>query len=356
MYAVILAGGKGKRFWPASKENKPKQFLDISGDGSMLEVTLKRVSRLASLEKTIILTVENQVDMVKKILPDLPGENIVAEPAGKNTAPALALAALMVKSRSGDESYLVCPSDHLISKTDNFGEAVNRASKIAAREDLLVTFGIEPVYPSTGYGYIEAGERIDSGPGPGFFKVRRFHEKPDRRRAEEYLHKQGYYWNSGMFLWRPSVYMKAWKKFFPKSENQLDAISQSIGKESFSMVLREQYPLFPSISVDYGILEKADNVAVIPADLGWNDVGSWDALDDILARDRSGNVTLGNSISLDSTGCVFYSEDGLVASIGLEDIIIISAGKTVLACKRGESQKVREIVELIGKKGMDEFL
>lgn len=356
MYAVILAGGKGKRFWPASRESKPKQFLDISGEGSMLKLTLRRLSGLASLEKTIILTVESQSESVRESLPDLPEENVISEPAGRNTAPALALAALVVRSRSGDEPFLVCPADHLISKRDNFTAAVNRARDIAVREDLLVTFGIEPEYPATGYGYIEAGERVDSGSGPGFFRVRRFHEKPDRPRAEEYLNREGYYWNSGMFLWRPSVYLRAWEKYFPDSKNHLEAISESVGKESFGAVLSKEYPRLPSTSVDYGILEKAENVAVTPADLEWNDVGSWDALPDVLAPDRFGNVSLGNSISLDSAGCVFYSEDGLVAAVGLEDVIIISSGNAVLVCKKGESQKVKELVELIGKKGMKDYL
>ena len=317
MYAVILAGGRGKRFWPASKTNKPKQFLDISGDGSMISLTFKRLAGLVPKENIFLITVEDQLKLVKDELPDIPHQNIFAEPAGRNTAPALAIAALLVKKRGNDEPFLVCPADHLIKDTDLFSATVEKARKLAAEQDFLVTFGIEPEYPATGYGYIEVGDKLSGGSENCYYHVNRFHEKPDFNLAKKYIETGGYYWNSGIFIWRPSVYLKAWARNFPVGNDSLLRIEESIGKEEMKMVIREEYPRLPSTSVDYGILEHADNVAVIKAKFGWNDVGGWDALFDIIVNDSSGNVKIGKTELLDSKNCLFYNPEGLTAAIGL---------------------------------------
>lgn len=356
MYAVILAGGKGERFWPASKVKKPKQFIDITGDGSMLSITFRRLAALVPPENIFLITVEDQLELVKKELPDIPHKNIFAEPTGRNTAPALAIAALLVKERSGDQPFLVCPSDHLIKKSDIFYLTVEKARKVAENSDFLVTFGIEPGYPATGYGYIEVGDKLDIEEGNSFYQVARFHEKPDRNLAVEYIKKGGYYWNSGIFMWRPSVYLEAWSRHLSSGNDSLLRIENAIGKEEMQRVIREEYPQLPSTSVDYGILEKADNVVVIPAEFGWNDVGSWDALFDILSSDSSGNIKIGESESLDSKGCLFFNPEGFTAAIGVEDIIVISDGTTVLVCKREESERVREIVKLAEKNGLKNIL
>lgn len=356
MYAVILAGGKGQRFWPSSRESRPKQFLKMSGEVSMLSLTFNRLNRFVPSEKIILLTVESQIDMVKKELADLPEENFVIEPEGRNTAPALALASLLIAKRSSDEPFLTCPADHLIEKEQNFYGVVEEAARAAKQEEILITFGIPPKYPATGYGYIEAGERIGGADGREAFQVSSFHEKPDRDLAEEYISKGNFYWNSGIFLWRPSVYLKAWARYVDCGAEELSDIGKSIGRGDMRNILKDRYPALPSVSVDYGILEKADNVVVFPADLGWNDVGSWDALYDILPKDESGNVSAGDSVLLDSQGCVFYNRDGFTAGVGLEDIIVISDGGTILVCRRGDSQRVREIVELLKEKGYNELL
>ena len=355
MYAVILAGGRGRRFWPASSEKKPKQFLSIAGKRCMLSITYDRLAAFIPPEKIILITVEDQVELAREVLPEMPPENFFAEPAGRNTAPALALAALIIRERAADEPFLACPADHLISREKDFRSIAEKAAEYAADEDVLVTFGIKPDYPATGYGYIEAGETAGGSDGE-ILEVLRFHEKPERELAGKYIRRGGFYWNSGIFVWRPSVFLDAWSQHLPSGSEPLVKIAESMGDGKIGDVIREQYPRLPSISVDYGILEKADNVTVIPGDLGWNDVGSWDALYDIHSADGSKNITIGDSETIDADGCVFYNPEGFTAAIGVKDIIVVSRGKIVMVCRRGESQKVREMVDLIEEKGYNDLL
>jgi len=355
VFAVILAGGRGQRFWPASNSKKPKQYLSITGDRSMLSVTYRRLASFIPPEKIIVITVREQIEIARDELPDLPGENFIAEPDGRNTAPALALGALAVMERSDDEPMLTCPADHLISREDNFRSLAEQASRFAERENVFITFGIMPEYPATGYGYIEAGDPLEDGE-LNVLRVVRFHEKPDRETAQNYLSRGGFYWNSGIFLWRPSVFLEGWSEYLPSGSEPLRIISESVGNPELEKVIEDQYPRMPSISVDYGILEKADNVAVVPADLGWNDVGSWDSLYDIHGGNGNNNVSIGVSETIDTAGCVFYNPGGFTAAIGVEDIMVISRGGIVLVCRRGQSQKVRDIVELIEEKGYNDIL
>ncbi|MCK4236586.1 MAG: mannose-1-phosphate guanylyltransferase [Candidatus Krumholzibacteria bacterium] len=351
MYAAILAGGKGKRFWPFSRASRPKQFLDITGEGSMLSVTFNRIAGFIEPERIFLLTIEEQLPLVREELPELPDENIFTEPVGRNTAPSLAVAAAMVRHRGGDEPVLCCPADHLIRNTDTFRRLVLSAGEIASEHDVLITFGITPDRPSTGYGYIEAGSRIDGKGGDIFYEVLKFHEKPDSRRAENYLGSGRFYWNSGIFLWRPSVYISAWERYLPEGQAPLDRISDSLDGKDQTVVVKTEYPRMPSISVDYGILEKANNVLVAPADLGWNDVGSWDALYDVLPEDDSGNIVSGGMELVDSRGNLFFNPGGVTAAVGVEDLIVVVNGNIVLVCKRGQSQRVREVIESLEKKG-----
>lgn len=360
MYAVILAGGKGKRFWPFSTSERPKQFLDITGKGSMLAVTFDRISRLVPKEKILLLTARDQVPIVRKELPSLDPENIFAEPEGRNTAPSLAAAAAMVRSRGSDEPVLCCPSDHLIEKIDEFEKVVKAAAGIAGRLDVLVTFGIVPEGPATGYGYIESGKGLEENVGEvaagkslddvPAFRVKRFHEKPERKLAESYVERAGFYWNAGIFMWRPSVFLSAWSEFLPEGADPLEKIEKALGSDSAVSVIDVEYLRMPSTSVDFGILEKADNVVVIPSDLGWNDVGSWDALADILPLDGDRNAGTGNIVALDSRGNIFFNPEGRIAAVGVDDLVVAVNDGTVMICRRGESQRVRELLEKIEEK------
>jgi mannose-1-phosphate guanylyltransferase len=360
LFAAILAGGKGQRFWPVSIPGRPKQFIDIAGDGTMLSRTWQRLTSFIPEEKILLLTVEDQIDRILSELPSLRHDNIFVEPEGRNTAPSLAVAALMVQGRGVDETLLCCPADHRIQNTERFASLVAHADGIAESADVLVTFGIVPRYPATGYGYIESGDRYEtdgdidtdgSDPGSaGIFRVRKFHEKPDKSTAESYIEKGNYYWNSGIFAWRPSVYLDAWRRCIPEGAEPLGRIEEIIGSDARDPALSECFLEMPSISVDYGILEKASNVVVVPADFDWNDVGSWDALAEILEIDGSGNAGLGRRELIDSKGCIFYNPEGFTAAIGVEDLIVAVNGTDILVCRRGDSQKVREIQQKIEEK------
>jgi mannose-1-phosphate guanylyltransferase len=353
MYAAILAGGTGRRFWPASRAARPKQFLDLTGAGSMLAVTWRRLGRLVPEDRILVLTVREQIDLIRRELPDIDPRNIFAEPAGRSTAPSLAVACAMVRERGGDEPILCCPADHLIEGGELFASDVETATAAAASSDVLVTFGVPPSYPATGYGYIEAGEPFARG-GPAR-RVARFHEKPDRERAERYLETGRFFWNSGIFLWRPSVFLSAWDRHLPEGTGPLQRIAGALSAGDLARV-ESEYAAMPSVSVDYGILEKADNVVVVPARFGWSDVGSWDALAGVLGADENGNVSTGRSETIDARGNIFYNPGGLTAAVGIDDVIVAVDGDCILVCRRGESERVRELLDRLQENGATEDL
>jgi mannose-1-phosphate guanylyltransferase/mannose-6-phosphate isomerase len=352
VYAAILAGGKGKRFWPASTAARPKQFLDMTGEGSMLSLTWKRLRKLVEPDRILVLTASDQAGAVRAELPELVPGNLLCEPVSRNTAPSLAMAAAVIQARGSDDPVLCCPSDHLIADEKAFGLAVRSAADAAAKGDLLVTFGIEPSAPETGYGYIESSSGKTGAPGP--LRVERFHEKPDRETAERYVSRGNYFWNSGIFVWRPSVFIEAWEAFLPEGMEPLRGISRAAAEGRLDEALAGLYKDMPSISVDFGILEKADNVVVVPVSIGWSDVGSWDALGDLLPADPEGNSGAGEMELIDSKGNIIYNPGGFTAVVGIEDMIVAVSGGKVLVCRRGESQRVREILERLEENDREE--
>lgn len=356
MYGVIMAGGRGKRFWPVSRIDKPKQFLDLTGEGSMLRLTYRRLSEFITREKILVFTVSDQLSNIRSELKEIPGENIYVEPVSRNTAPSLALASAVISSRGNDEPLVCCPSDHVIDNTDEFVRLTKAACEIASQRDVLVTFGIPPDRPATGYGYIETGDKIAEMNEREFFEVVRFHEKPERKTAESYLEKQNFFWNSGIFAWRPAVFLDSWNKFIPESSKILGSIIKGLGSSDEIKIIKNMYPDLPSVSVDYAIMEKADNVVIVPADIGWNDVGSWDALFDVLPSDEMGNISLGKTEFVQSGGNLIYNDGGFSAVIGVEDHIIVSYKGLLMVCKRGESERVGQLVEMVEKKGLEEVL
>ena len=356
LYAVILAGGRGTRFWPVSRRKRPKQLIDITGRGSMLRLTYERLARIVPPERMILLTTEELRDSISEELPEIGDSNIFTEPMGRNTGPALAVASAYVRHKGGDAPMLCCPADHLIGDEKEFRELIEAAAEMAVQRDILVTFGIEPDNPATGYGYIEAGEKAGEKRGRSFYEVERFHEKPDLGMARSYLEKRNFYWNSGIFVWRPSIFLQAWEQYVPESVESLNDISRSFGTESMADTVASLYGGFPSISVDYAVLEKAENVLVAPAVLEWSDVGSWDALYGVIPGDGSENIGVGYTKRLDSEGSLLYNPEGTTVLIGVEDVIVVVDGSDVLVCKRGHSQKVRAILEEIEKDGRTDLL
>jgi mannose-1-phosphate guanylyltransferase len=356
IYAVILAGGKGTRFWPFSRVDRPKQFLDITGEGSMLRLTFRRLARIVPPERMFVLTVSGMERATQSELPEIPLENIFTEPVGRNTAPSIAVAAALVRRSGGDAPMLCCPADHLIGREDEFSGLVEAAASVAAQREVLVTFGIRPDRPSTGYGYIEAGGEVADRQGRSFLRVDRFHEKPDLATAQSYVQRGSFFWNSGIFVWRPSVFLDAWERYVPQGIEPLGNIVRSLDAEDREDTIASEYPRLPAVSVDYAILEKADNVIVVPAELDWSDVGSWDALFDLLPADGSGSRGVGYWQGIDSKGNLFFNPGGTTVAIGVEDTVVVVNGSSVLVCKRGHSQKVRQALERIEKDGKTELL
>jgi mannose-1-phosphate guanylyltransferase len=356
VFGVILAGGRGKRFWPYSRAARPKQFLNITGEGSMLALTYRRLARFIPEERIFLLTLDDLVPLVREELPRLAEENVFSEPVGRNTAPSIAVASLLVRRRGGDTPFLTCPADHTIKNEEEFERLVRSASDMAARRDVLVTFGIVPGHPATGYGYIEAGAEVEASDGTAFFKTTKFHEKPDAATAANYCSAGRFYWNSGIFLWRPSVYLRAWSSCLPEGEAPLRALEDALDNSGSRETIEREYRRMPAVSVDYGILEKTGNVVVARADIGWNDVGSWDSLAELLPADEHGNTGSGEVQVVETRNSIFFNPGGTTAAVGVDGIIVVVEGKTVLVCKRGESQRVREITDRLERDKRKELL
>ncbi len=343
LYAVILAGGSGTRFWPASRRSRPKQFLPIWGGRPMIAETCERLRGLVPPARTLVVTAENQAELVRAALPELPGENLLAEPAGRNTAPGIALAAEVLAGRGGDAVQVVLPSDHVIRPTEAFQRTLQAAAEEAASAEVLVIFGVRPDHPATGYGYIAAGEELHERGGIPVLAVQRFVEKPDLARAREFLASGRYLWNSGMFVWRTSAIRAALRLHAP-------AIAQAFQGWRSGESLRSIYAALPKAAVDTAVLERAANVRLLPIDYSWSDVGTWAALSEIHAADERGNwpVLSGGArlVTEDASGCLAYAEgDEVIALLGVRDLVVVRAGDATLVCPRDRVQEVRALVE-----------
>ena len=359
MYTIIMAGGSGTRFWPLSREKMPKQLLKIGGVDTLINETVNRILPLTRFEDIFIVTNQPLADTISYQLSsrfDRPWDgNFILEPEAKNTAPAVGLAALHLERMDPDGIMVVLAADHAIRKGDEFLNLIRKAAE-AARHDYLVTLGIKPDRPETGYGYIKAGEKCQEKGIDGVCKVAAFVEKPNLATAKEYLKDGRYYWNSGIFVWKTSTFLKEVEKYHPSLHQGLHEIRKAIGTASESEVIREVFKKLESISLDYAIMEKTDRAAIIPADIGWSDVGSWTALDDVLDRNASGNVIAGNVIDIDSHDSIIYAEKRLVATIGLKDVVVVDTPDATLVCSKDRAQDVKKVVEELKKRKSGEHL
>lgn len=354
-YAVIMAGGGGSRFWPLSRNSNPKQLLNLSGNGIMLNETIERVSLVVPKDSIFIVTNEAQKKQTEELVDqEIPRNHILVEPGARNTAACIGYAACRILKEYGDGIMCVFPADHFIKDTASFSRIIRRAVSAvrSSSEKKLLTIGIVPDFPATGYGYIHAA----SDTNDGIYKVNQFEEKPKLQKAIEYLDSGEYLWNSGMFVWRISAILEEFKRFLPKLYGSLERISDSLGTGKEGSVLRDEYAKLPGISIDYGILERSNHVWVVRGEFDWSDVGSWDALGAIYDVDDEGNIKKGNQINIETKGCVVYSENCLVATVGIEDIIIVETKDAVLVCKKDRAQDVKHVVEMLKSKGAHQYL
>jgi len=359
MYAVILAGGSGTRFWPLSRKKTPKQLMSVFGGKSMLQRTVERVIPMKP-KRILLVTNALQAEESARQVRGYQKEcriDIIEEPVGRNTAPAIGLAAAIIARHEPDALMLVLPADHYIVREEEFRKTVLKGRE-AALNGYLVTMGIEPSRPETGYGYIEADKEL-RGAGP--YPVRRFVEKPDLNKALEFITAGNFYWNSGIFCWRADVILDSIMSFMPELSGALTRLefSDDIWElEDLKPQIEDIYRDVPGESIDFGIMEKADNVMVIPADFGWSDVGSWSALPEVIAPDQAGNVAIGvrEELTLDACGCLVCGGGKLVALIGVRDLIVVDTPDALLVCNRERAQDVKKIVEQLEKRGLAEYL
>jgi mannose-1-phosphate guanylyltransferase len=349
MYAVIMAGGRGTRFWPRSREKKPKHLLDIVGKRTIIQETVDRISSMIPPENILIVTGKKHARELIKQLPEIPDQNIIIEPEGKNTAACIGLAALHIQKKVSDAVMIVLPSDHAIGDPRKYLKVIAAAAKVADQEKGLVTIGIKPTGPETGFGYLEGGDSLGRVSGEEIFRVKSIREKPDLQKARKFVQSGKFYWNSGMFIWKASIILKEIERCLPDLHNGLMQIKEVLGTPTEKAVVPKVYKGLKSISIDYGVMEKADNVFVVPGDFGWSDVGSWDALWEISAKDNQGNALRGggSAIFTDTEGALVYSPKKLVALVGVKDLIIVETKDALLICKKGRSQDVKKVVDTL---------
>lgn len=338
LHVVVLAGGKGTRFWPLSTPRRPKQFLRLFDDRSLLLSAVERVLPLVGMERIWISTDEELIDLSRTELVHLSPDHFVVEPVARNTLPGIALACSRIRAHAPDAVIAVVCADHLIRLEETFRKLLLCAAQLAQERESLITFGIQPTRPETGYGYIQYGVFHASLNGFHAYEVERFTEKPDLPLAEAFLRDGHYLWNSGMFVWRVDTFFNALRHHQPQLYEQIAEI------EACPSRLAEIYPRIAAISVDYGLMEKADNILVIPAEIGWDDVGSWEAIWNVWQRDENDNAIIANHIGVDTQGCVIFgSKKKTIATVGLDNLIIVETDEALLICPRERAQEVRTL-------------
>ena len=352
--ALIMAGGRGERFWPKSRKNLPKQFLSLTDDGkTMIQLTVERILPLVELEDIYIATNRDYKALVQEQLPGLPEENILCEPVGKNTAPCIGLGAMHVAKKYEDAIMMVLPSDHLIKYTQMFTNTLSDACDVAERGENLVTLGITPDCPETGYGYIKFIPDQLLGRA---FAVERFVEKPNLETAKEYLATEQYLWNSGMFIWKVSTILKNLQEHLPEMYDGLCRIGDAIGTEQEQEVLVKKFTDFQSVSIDYGIMEKAKNIYILSGSFGWDDVGSWLAVGRIKHSNEFGNVITGNVVTVDTQNTIIQGGSKLIATVGLENMIVVDTEDALLICEKDHAGDIKKILENLRLCNRSEYL
>lgn len=340
---LIMAGGRGERFWPRSRRSLPKQFLSLTNDGkTMIQLTVERLLPMVKKENIFISTNADYKELVREQLPNIPDENILCEPIGRNTAPCIGLGAIHIAKKYGDAVMMVLPSDHQIKFTGMFLSTLKDICNIAEQGSNLVTIGITPDYPETGYGYIKFDPNSVNGHA---YKVEKFVEKPNLEVAKEYVSSEEYLWNSGMFAWKVSTILDNMKRFMPDNYQRLQKIQESIGTLEEETVLDKEFHEMDSQSIDYGIMEKADNIYIVPGAFGWDDVGSWLAVERIQKTNEFGNVVTGDVVSVDTSNCIIQGNKKMIATVGLTDMVIVDTDDAILICQKEHAGDIKKVIE-----------
>ena len=354
MHAVIMAGGAGTRFWPRSRARRPKQLLSVAGARSLIRCTFERLLPLVPPERILVVTRAEQEPGVRGELPELPAANLLVEPTGRNTAPAIGLSAAVLQARgAGKDAMVVLPADHVIGREEEFRAGLAAGERVLRDHEVLLTLGITPQRPETGYGYIRCGESVAQAAGRSFLRVERFVEKPDLATARALVADGRHLWNSGMFLWRPAHIRAELERHLPALGPGLAALEKAHGTGAWPAVLQTAYAGFPSVSIDYGVMEKASEVWVLPVDLGWNDVGSWASLAEVRPQDEGGNVLPPGALALQSQRNIVEASGRVVVLLGVSDLIVVDAEDALLVCQRERAQEVGTIPERLRQRGQD---
>lgn len=357
IYATIMAGGAGTRFWPASRKLTPKQLLNLAGERSMIQSTVDRLGEMCPAKNVLVVTNEVLVDAIREQLPDVPAESIIGEPAKRDTAPCVGLAAAWVMAMDPEAIMAVMPADHVISPDDVFQKSMQHAAKLVEEdESRIVTFGIKPSYPAEVFGYVERSDEIADATFPTF-DVARFREKPDAQTAAEFLKAGTFYWNSGIFVWKAKTIFNALEKFEPEMAAHLSAIKASIGTDSFAETLQKEFTAIKGTSIDYAVMERYDNVKVVEAPFQWDDLGNWTALPRQLGVDDEGNTIDAKHLGIRTSNSIVRSDDDhLIVTVGMEDCIVVRTPDATLIANRKDEAAVKEVVKRLEESGWNEYL
>ena len=358
LHAVIMAGGSGTRFWPASRVDYPKQLLRMVGNETMLQSTFTRLGGLVSPEHTLIMTNAQLVDAVREQLPSIPPEQVIGEPMKRDTAACIALAASLITNADPNGVMLVLPADHVIKTQQQFQDCMRSGMKLIEQSpDRIVTFGIRPTYAAESFGYIQRGASMKDAHIGAAFTVASFREKPNRHTAEQYLQAGTYYWNSGIFMWRAQTILDALRQFEPAMMQHIDAIAASIGEPRFVTTLQREFEKISGKSIDYAVMERYDDVAVIEVPFTWDDVGSWQAIGRLTAPDEQGNCVQGKFLPIESQRMIVYGDpEHLIVTIGLQDTIVVHTANATLVAPKSEEERVREVVKQLQARGWEKYL
>ncbi|MFN2143510.1 MAG: mannose-1-phosphate guanylyltransferase [Candidatus Promineifilaceae bacterium] len=354
-YPLIMAGGTGTRLWPLSRRKYPKQALKLVGERTLMQHAVDRLIPQVPAGQIIVITRQEHVQPLSEQVPELPQDNFIVEPEGRGTAPAIGLAAIHLQQRDPEAVMAVLTADHFISDISGFRRALAAAEEVA-RDGYLVTLGIKPTFPSTGYGYVHQGQHIKQVDGLDVYQADRFTEKPDAEEAQQLVESGVYSWNSGMFVWRVDRILEEFQRQMPDFYDQLQEVDAVLEQPGYAETLDRVWPAVEKETIDYGVMEGADRVAVIPVDIGWHDVGSWASLLEVLPADEEGNTVVGNHVGIDSSDLLVVGGDRLIATIGVEGLVIVDTEDALLICTKEREQDVKAMVELLEANGRDNLL